>query len=120
MWIGSSSVRIAGETLNTITVKPIATAKAKIIWPRVISPVGRPSSPSSMDATLAEMASARKPMASDSPSATTPRITGSRSQRRREAGLVTGLLTHETPPSGRRTATDHDDGVRIITPSRTA
>ena len=59
-------------------------------------------------------------MASDSPSATTPRITGSRSQRRREAGLVTGLLTHETPPSGRRTATDHDDGVRIITPSRTA
>jgi hypothetical protein len=66
------------------------------------------------------MASARKPMASDSPSATTPRITGSRSQRRREAGLVTGFETQETPPSGRRTATDHDDGVRIITPSRTA
>ena len=63
-----------------------------------------------MDATLAEMASARKPMASDSPSATTPRITGSRSQRRRDAGLVTGFETHETPPSGRRTATDHDDG----------
>jgi hypothetical protein len=68
-----------------------------------------------MDATLAEM---RKRAEADRQGFAQRHDAadhGSRSQRRREAGLVTGLLTHETPPSGRRTA-HHDDGVRIITP----
>src|SRR3954468_969825 len=63
---------------------------------------------------------ALKPIASDSPSATIPRITGRRSQRRFAAQLVTGWETSLIRPSGRRTATAQLDGPRIITPSRTA
>ena len=69
---------------------------------------------------MAEIASARKPIASDSPSATTPRITGSRQIRLRAIGELISLTTSAISPSGLRTATAHFDGLRIITPSRTA
>src|SRR5580765_795943 len=59
-------------------------------------------------------------MASDSPSATTPRTTGSRQTRWRAIGDAIGWLTCAISPSGFRTATDQFDGPRIITPSRTA
>src|SRR5215218_11097441 len=66
------------------------------------------------------MARARKPIASDSPSATTPRRTGSRSHRCVRSFDAIGRFTSAISPSGFRTATDHADGPRIITPSRTA
>src|SRR5712692_10549458 len=66
------------------------------------------------------MASARKPIASDSPSAMTPRITGSRKTRCRAIGDLIGWWTSAMSPSGLRTATAQFDGPRIITPSRTA
>src|SRR5262245_1969529 len=66
------------------------------------------------------MASARKPMESDSPSAMTPRMIGRRIQRWRTSIEAIGRLTSAMTPSGFRTATDHAVGPRIITPSRTA
>src|SRR5919199_6549236 len=59
-------------------------------------------------------------MASDSPSATTPRTIGTRSHLCRRRTDAIGRLTSAIAPSGLRTATDHADGPRIITPSRTA
>src|SRR6187399_2117597 len=66
------------------------------------------------------MARARNPIESDSPRATMPRTIGSRSQRWRRRIDVIGRLTSAMSPSGFRTATDHAEGPRIITPSRTA
>src|SRR3954469_19591740 len=66
------------------------------------------------------MASARKPIASDSTRATTPRMTGSRIQRWRTAAESSGRWTRAIWPFGRRTATAQADGLRIITPSITA
>src|SRR5215210_6914882 len=66
------------------------------------------------------MASARKPIASDSPSAITPRITGRRKTRLRAIGELMSVTTSAISPSGLRTATAHFEGLRIITPSRTA
>src|SRR6266480_1354979 len=66
------------------------------------------------------MASARKPIASDSPSATTPRTTGRRSAQWRVIGETIGFETCAMSPSGLRTATDQFEGPRIITPSSTA
>src|SRR5919106_3033924 len=66
------------------------------------------------------MASARKPIASASPRATTPRRIGMRSQRCLRSTDAIGRLTSAMSPSGLRTATDHADGPRIMTPSRTA
>src|SRR5438876_12299976 len=66
------------------------------------------------------MASARKPIASDSPSATTPRTTGIRNAQCRAIGEWIGWWTCAMSPSGLRTATAQLDGPRIITPSRTA
>jgi hypothetical protein len=71
-------------------------------------------------ATFAEMARALKPMASDSPSAITPRMTGSRQIRRRFIGDSMSCTTSSMSPSGVRTATAQLDGLRIITPSSTA
>ena len=62
--------------MKSISANPIAIANEKMIWPREISVTTFPSSSSSREATFAEIASARKPIASDSPSAITPRITG--------------------------------------------
>ena len=59
-------------------------------------------------------------MTSDSPSATTPRMIGSRIQRCRVAALEMGRQTRARPPSARRTVTAHVPGLRIITPSSTA
>src|SRR4029453_11271178 len=66
------------------------------------------------------MASARKPIASDSPRAMIPRMIGSRIQRCRSSMDVIGRFTSAMSPSGFRTATAHAEGPRIITPSRTA
>ena len=99
--IGSQFVSSAGPTLKSMSAKPIAIANEKMIWPRVISVTTLPSSSSSCAATLAEIASARKPIASDSPSAITPRITGRRQMRWRFIGDVTSRTTSWIPPSGR-------------------
>src|SRR2546423_6603787 len=66
------------------------------------------------------MASARKPIASDSPRATTPRTTGRRSSLWRAIGEAIERETSAIAPSGLRTATAQFEGPRIITPSRTA
>src|SRR3954466_11796702 len=66
------------------------------------------------------MASARKPIASDSPSAITPRTTGSRRNLCRIIADSTGRETCAMSPRGVRTATAQFPGPRIITPSRTA
>src|SRR5437660_8302056 len=110
----------AGPTLNSITAKPIEIANAKTSWPRESSVLTSPSAPSSCDAYWAEIARARKPIASDSPSAMTPRMIGRRKIRRFAIGDVIGLQTCAIAPSGLRTATARLDGLRIITPSRTA
>src|SRR5207237_295570 len=62
----------------------------------------------------------RKPIASDSPSATTPRTTGMRIQRCFFSADSTGRLTSAISPFCLRTATDHAEGPRIMTPSSTA
>ena len=74
-----------------MSAKPIAIANEKMIWPRLICVWISPSSSRSCDATFAEMASARKPIASDSPSAMTPRMTGRRQIFRRCIGEVMSL-----------------------------
>ncbi len=81
--IGSQFVISAGETLKSMIAKPIAIANAKISCVRVSSTFGFPSSsvPSSWAAYCAEIASARKPIASDSPRAITPRMIGARNSR---------------------------------------
>ncbi len=117
---GSQLVTSAGPTLKSINAKPIAIANEKMICPRLISVTTFPSSSSSRAATFAEIARARKPIASDSPSAMTPRMTGRRQMRCRFIGEVTSLTTSSMPPSGVRIATAQHDGPRIITPSRTA
>src|ERR1044072_5860777 len=66
------------------------------------------------------MASARKPIACASPRSMMPQMIGRRIQRWRKSMDAIGRLTSAMAPSGLRTATDHADGPRIITPSRTA
>src|ERR671931_1594370 len=66
------------------------------------------------------MASARNPIASDSPSAITPRMIGSRSSRCLAIADSIGRCTCAIAPFGLRTATDQFVAPRIITPSRTA
>src|SRR5579884_1967838 len=66
------------------------------------------------------MARARKPIASDSPSAITPRTTGSRNTGCRAIAESMGRATCAISPDGLRTATAQLPGPRIITPSRTA
>jgi hypothetical protein len=60
------------------------------------------------------------PIASDSPSTTQPRTNGHLNHACRWASDGSGKLSTEMELSGRRHATDHLDGPRIITPSRTA
>src|SRR6266508_1583259 len=66
------------------------------------------------------MASARKPIVRDSPRATTPRTIGMRIQRCFFSADSTGRFTSAISPFCFRTATDHAEGPRIMTPSRTA
>ena len=110
----------AGPILKSISAKPMAITNEKMIWPRLICVWISPFSSRSCDATLAEIASARNPIASDSPSAMTPRITGRRQSLRRCIGEEMSCTTSVISPSGVRIATAQDDGLRIITPSRTA
>src|SRR3954452_23598713 len=123
-------VRPTGTTKNS----PIASASAATIVPAHM-PLEMSSS-SSPSWALAEMPSARKPIASDSTSATTPRMTGQRNARWRLVHETSGNeLTAISPsgasssasPSGRicsgsgsRTATAQGEAPRIITPSSTA
>src|SRR5581483_11885921 len=66
------------------------------------------------------MASARNPIASDSPSAMTPRMTGNRKIRWRAIAESIERVTCAIEPAGVRTATAQFPGLRIMTPSRTA
>src|SRR5882672_9830708 len=66
------------------------------------------------------MDNARKPIASDSPRASTPRMMGRRSAQWRAISESIGCETSAISPSGVRTATAQFPGPRIITPSRTA
>src|ERR687887_2510765 len=66
------------------------------------------------------MASARKPIASASPRAITPRTIGSRKNQCRFITDSIGRQTSAIWPFGLRIATAQFEGPRIITPSRTA
>ena len=79
--------------MNSITAKPIEIANANSSWPRVSSVLTSPSSFSSCVAYCAEIANARNPIASDSPSAMIPRMTGRRKTRRPAIGDVIGWQT---------------------------
>src|SRR6476646_10480948 len=117
-----SLIRLVAPT-GTTKKRPIARiSDSAIVAPQVKPPIcGGSSSPSSGSIwALAEMASARKPIFSDSASATTPRITGQRNTRCRFAQATSGSELTWTSPSGLRTATAQVETPRIITPSRTA
>ena len=98
--------------------RPIDSASAKTIVP--VHAFEEISSSSSPSCALAEMPSALKPMASDSNSATTPRITGRRRTRCFLSTETSGNDWTSISSSGVRTATAHVETPRIITPSRTA
>ena len=106
--------------MKSESAKTIAIANEKMIWPRVMTVLISPFSSVSCVATLAEMASARNPIASDSPSAMTPRMIGRRQSFRRDIGEVISCTTSAMSPSCVRTATAQFEALRIITPSRTA
>ena len=81
-----SLIRLVSPT-GTTKKRPTASAREKaMVRPQTQPPIssGSPSSSSSSWA-LAEIASARNPIFSDSPRATTPRITGTRQSRWRFA-----------------------------------
>ena len=124
-------VRPTGSRKKSPIAIAIATVTVPIHVPRVIG------SSSSGDCAFAEMFSALKPICSDSPSATTPRTIGQRSQRWRFSTETSGKLWTTMSPraaspismrrpsaiwsaAGARTATAHVETPRIMTPSRTA
>ena len=127
-------VRPAGSRKN----RPIANSSANTIVPAQAPPPISFWAPSSSGGTcaLAEMPSARKPILSDSASATTPRTTGRRSSRcflvHETSGSEITSISPLAPPSspgprrraapadGLRTATAQVEMPRIITPSSTA
>src|SRR4051794_2481954 len=123
-----SRMRLVAPT-GTTKKRPTARASdSATVRPHVRPPIGS-SSPGSDTWALAEIASARKPILSDSARATTPRMTGTRKTRCRfahdtsgsEVTSISPIVPSGAPSStGRRTATAHVDTPRIITPSRTA
>src|SRR4051812_31406598 len=113
------SVSRAGEALKRTSEKPIANTNATTIE-AVDSSSVTSSESSSLAAHCADRPRARNPIARESPSATMPRMNGSRSSRCRAATDVVACETCEMRPSGRRTETAQNRGVRIITPSSTA
>src|SRR4051794_21218940 len=117
-----SLMRLVAPTGTTKNRPTASTSDSTMVMPHVHPPIsGGSSSPSSGSIwALAEIASARKPIFSDSASATTPRITGHRSTRWRLAQETNGSELTSTSPSGLRTATAQVETPRIITPSRTA
>src|SRR3954451_738933 len=121
-----SLIRLVSPT-GTTKNSPMAKASATTIVPAHMPfPI---SSSSSSSWALAEMPSALKPICSDSTSATTPRTTGSRSQRCFWRADVSGNDCTPISPrassgassgAGLRTPTAQVETPRIITPSRTA
>ena len=115
-----SLIRLVTVT-GTTKKSPIArSSEKKMVSPQVKPPISSGSPSSSTNWAFAEIASARNPIFSDSPSATTPRITGSRSRRWRFAHETSGSDVTSISPSGLRTATAQVETPRIITPSSTA
>ena len=110
-----SLIRLVAPTGTTKNRPTARTSDRAIVTPQVNPPIGSASSPSSGSSwALAEIARARNPIRSDSPSATTPRITGSaepvalgpRNQRlRADLDLAIGLSHRHGP--GRDPAHHH-------------
>src|SRR3954471_1422488 len=117
-----SLIRLVAPTGITKKRPTARISDSAIVAPQVKPPIsGGSSSPSSGSiCALAEMARARKPIFSDSASATTPRMTGQRNTRVRFAHETSGSELTWISPSGLRTATAQVETPRIITPSRTA
>jgi hypothetical protein len=115
----SSLIRLVAPTGMTKNSPIASTSDSAIVSPHVNPPIGSASS-SSASCALAEIASARNPILSDSARATTPRITGIRHTRWRFAHETSGSEVSCISPSGFRTATAQVEMPRIITPSRTA
>src|SRR4051794_29392073 len=116
-----SLIRLVAPTGTTKKSPMASTSERATVAPHVKPPIGSGSLPSSGSIwAFAEIASAWKPMRSDSARATTPRITGTRRIRLRFAHETTGSELICTWPSGLRTATAHVETPRIITPSSTA
>ena len=116
-----SLIRLVRPT-GTTKKRPIAKSiEKRIVTPHSQPPISSlfPSSSGSIWA-FAEIASARNPIFSDSPRATTPRITGSRQTRCRRAHGRRPSELISISPSGLRTATAQVETPRIITPSSTA
>ena len=134
IWSWKMFVRPAGSRKKS----PTANSSAKTIVPTQAPPPISVFSPSSSGGicAFAEMPSARNPILSDSTSAATPRITGTRRMRWRFVQETSGSeITSISPfaPSfksappaascsaeGLRTATAQVEMPRIITPSSTA
>src|SRR6266516_4719485 len=116
-----SLIRLVAPT-GTTKKMPIARIRdSATVTPQTKPPIGSGSSPSvGSICALAEIARARKPIRSDSASATTPRITGQRSARLRLAHETSGSEVTSISSSGLRTATAQVETPRIITPSSTA
>src|SRR4051794_26889174 len=117
-----SLIRLVAPTGTTKKSPTASTSESAIVAPQVKPPIsGGSSSPSSGSIwAFAEMASARKPILSDSARATTPRITGHRRTLWRFAHETSGSELTSMSPAGFRTATAQVETPRIITPSRTA
>ena len=114
-----SLIRLVAPTGMTKNSPTASTSEKTIVSPQVKPPISSSSS-SSASCALAEIARARKPILSDSASATTPRITGKRRIRLRFAQETSGSEVTSISPSGVRQATAQVETPRIITPSSTA
>ena len=136
---GISSLKMFVRPAGSRKKSPIARISENAIVPAQAAPPISCWSPfsSSVSCAFAEIPSALKPIFSDSPSATTPRMIGSRYARWRFVHDTSGSETTSISPSGisifspalrastcaaegLRTATAHVETPRIITPSRTA
>ena len=102
-----------GAPMKRTSASATATTIVVTTWARV-------SSSSSSPDFCADHDNARKPSWSDSSSTITPRRNGTRAAHEREASRGSSWRIASMIPSGRRTATAHRLGARIMTPSRTA
>ena len=137
---GISSLKMLVSPAGRRKKSPIARISENAIVPAHAAPPISCCSPfsSSVSWAFAEMPSALKPILSDSPSATTPRMIGSRYTRWRFVHDTSGSETTSISPSGISILSPRLDGLhlhlatacgrrraqvetpRIITPSRTA
>jgi hypothetical protein len=140
--LGSASLNRLVTPTGSTKNRPMPSASDSAIVPaQAAPPISSflPSSSTSSSWAFAEMPSALKPIFSDSPSATMPRMIGSRSSRWRLVQETSGSEVISISPSaasfgsrpspwcasscsgvGLRTATAHVETPRIITPSSTA